>query len=171
MVAASLLLTGCSKGDPEPVVTDGPLVSTAQGLGEPKISEAIFNASQFEEIYHSTNGAISFEKLDALDWKVERVMKAAEGEQLPAGDNFRATATSNFSYSDAVKAWVQELKTNDGWTAANEVKPEPRADEKRYANTKEDYRMKPYSIDLTKGGTTMNVKIENGTITLIINSK
>lgn len=171
MVAASLLLTGCSKEAPAPVVTDGPLVGTAEGLGEPKISEGAFNGSQFEHVYDSTNGAISFKKMDALDWKIERVIQAGEGEKLPEGDNFRATSSNNFATSDIVKAWVQELIADDGWTGTNEVKPVPRADEERYANTKGDYRTKPYSIDLSKGGTTMKVKIENETITLIINSK
>jgi hypothetical protein len=168
MVAAAILLTGCTSN--APTTEDSPLVSTAQGLGEAKVKEDYFSRSQFAQVYDSTNGAISFERMDALDWKIDRILKAPEGEQLPAGDNFKATAQSNFSYNEMVWKWIDELK-KDGWTATNEVKAQPRSDEDRYTGTKEDYRAKPYSVDLSKGKTIIKVKIENETITITINSQ
>lgn len=171
MVATALLLSGCTKEAAPEITEDSPLVSTAQGLGDAKVDEALFSVSQFSDIYDSTNGAISFKKMDTLDWEVKRVLKAPEGEKLPDGDNFTATAKSNFSYSDTIKDWIEELVEEDGWTATNEVKPKPRSDEEQYVGTKEDYRTKPYSVDLTKGKTTMNVDIENNVATVTINSQ
>lgn len=171
MIAASLLLTGCSSNNtPAPEDTNAPLVSTAQGLGDEKVNESVFNNSNFEKVYESTDGKISFEKLDLMDWQVKRVLKAPEGKTLPAGDNFEATAQNNFSYYDTVKDWIGELKA-DGWVAKNEVKTDPRPDEAQYTGTKEDYRTKLYSVDLSKGKSSVTVKMENETITLTINSQ
>lgn len=170
MIAAALLLSGCSSNNPTPEDTNAPLVSTAQGLGDEKVSSAVFNNSSFEQVYDSTDGKISFEKLDLMDWEVKRVMKAPEGKTLPAGDNFEATAANNFSYYDTVKDWIEELKA-DGWAAKNEVKAERRSDEDRYTNSKEDYRTKLYSVELSKAKSSMTVKMENEKITLTINSQ
>lgn len=171
VLLAALVFSGCTGGNtPQPTASDAPLTSTAQGLGERKMAENLYLDSQFEQIYNSTKGAVSFETLDLMEWKVERVLQAPEGEKLPAGDNFRATAKANFSYNDTVKAWVEELK-KDGWKAENEVVPKPIKDEALVKDTKEDYRLKPYSVDLSKGKTTVKVKIENGTITITINSQ
>lgn len=168
LLATSLLLSGCSNNpEPDP---NTPLVSTAQGLGDEKVDESVFNNSKFEKAYDSTDGKISFEKLDLMEWEVKRVLKAPEGESLPEGDNFQATATNNFSYYDTMKEWIEELKA-DGWVAKNEVKAERRADEDYYAESKEDYRTKLYSVDLSKGKSSMSVKMENETITLTMNSQ
>jgi hypothetical protein len=168
LLATSLLLTGCSNTpEPDP---NAPLVSTAQGLGDEKVDESVFNNSQFEKAYDSTDGKISFEKLDLMEWQVQRVLKAPKGENLPEGDNFQATAANNFSYYDTMKEWIEELKA-DGWVAKNEVKSDPRSDEAQYTGTKEDYRTKLYSVDLSKGKSSMKVKMENETITLTMNSQ
>lgn len=168
MIAATLLLTGCS-GNSAPVTSDAPLVSTAEGLGEPKSSQLLVS-SPFIQLSESTQGKIDFKPLDALDWKVERVIKAADGEKLPAGDNFKATTQFYPAYTSHLKEWVETLKA-DGWTATNEVKAEPRDDEERYTGTKEDYRAKPYSVDLAKGKSTIKIKADNPEITMMVNSQ
>lgn len=172
MLAASLLLTGCSStsAPPAPEDTNAPLVSHAQGLGDSKVDQSAFSTSSFAKVYESTEGKISFQKLDLMDWKVKRVLKAADGKTLPTGDNFEATAQNNFSYYDTMKEWLTEMEA-DGWVAKNEVKSDPRSDEEQYTGTKEDYRTKLYSVDLSKGKSSMSVKMENDTITLIINSQ
>lgn len=170
-IAASLLLSGCSND----ITEDSPLTSKAQGLGEPKVEEILFQSSQFSEVYESTDGAISFESLDNMDWEVKRILKAPEGEKLPKGDNFEATSTFNFSYYEVMLEWVKTLKETDGWTASDEVIPQPREMEKElYQNSQEDYRLKnPYSVKLEKGKTTMDISMsgENNSITVKINSK
>lgn len=171
MLAASLLLTGCSgNSSPAPEDTNAPLVSHAEGLGDKKVDQAVFSKSSFAQIYESTDGKIDFSRLDMMDWTVKRVLKAPEGKSLPAGDNFEATAKNNFSYYEIMKNWVAQVEA-DGWVAKNEVKSEPRSDEEQYVGTKKDYRTKLYSVDLSKGKSTMNVKMENDTITLTINSQ
>lgn len=171
-IAASLLLSGCSSSD---ITEDSPLTSKAQGLGEPKVEETLFQSSQFSEVYESTDGAISFESLDNMDWKVKRILKAPEGEKLPKGDNFEATAAFNFSYYDLTLEWVKMLKETDGWTASDEVVPQPREMENElYRGSKEDYRAKnPYSVELKKGKTTMNVSMsgKDNTVIVKINSQ
>lgn len=169
VLAASLLLTGCS-GNDTTEDANAPLVSTAQGLGDEKVPASVFDNSNFTQVYDSTDGKISFEKLDLMDWEVKRVLKAPKGQTLPAGDNFEATAQNNFSYYDTVKDWIEEAK-KDGWVAKNEVKSEPRSDEEKYTGTKEDYRTKLYSVELSKGKSSMTVKMENEKITLTINSQ
>lgn len=168
LIAAALLLSGCNA----PITEDSPYVSEAQGLGEPKVEEHQYMISQFKDIYDATNGTISFAEIEGLEWDVQRVVK---GEKLPKGDNFKATATNNFSYHTALMSWVEKLKTEDGWEAENEVKQTPRKDEERkYAGTSDDYRLiQPYSVDLSKGETKMTVKInpDDSLITLTINTK
>jgi hypothetical protein len=173
MVAAALLLNGCTNA-PEPVgpASEAPLVSTAEGLGEPKEVQLLVT-SPFNPVNESTQRKIDFKMLERLDWKVERVLKAADGEKLPAGDNFKATASSNPSYTGVVKEWVETMKA-DGWTATNEVKAQPRPDEAKYEGTKEDYRAKAYSVDLAKGKSTIKINsshVDNSEMTMIINSQ
>jgi hypothetical protein len=171
VIAAALLLTGCT-GSNDSIPSDAPLVSEAQGLGQEKVPENLYSSSQFSQVYDSTNGAISFEELDRMDWKVQRVLKAEDGKSLPEGDNFKATSTANLSYNETVIGWVEAMK-KDGWNAANEVKATPASNEKEIQGSDQDYRNKPYSVDLSKGKTTMKVAItpDNQTITLNINSQ
>lgn len=168
LIAAALLLSGCSA----PITEDSPYVSEAQGLGESKLVESEYMISQFKDIYDATNGTISFKEIDGLEWDVQRVVKA---KKLPPGDNFKATATNNFSYHTALMAWIEKLKVEDGWEAENEIKQTPRADEaEKYEHSDQDYRMiQPYSVDLTKGKTKMTVTInpDDSLITLTINTQ
>lgn len=170
LLITALLVSGCSNDD---LTKDSPYVSTAQGLGEQKVEENLFENSQFSEIYQSTKGTISFVELDAMEWEVKRLLKAPEGEKLPKGDNFRATAPGNISYNEVVINWAEKLKIEDGWEAEHEVKQTPPEDENELW-TPDDYRMaQPYEIDLVKGETTLKVRInpDTDTITLNVNSR
>ena len=170
LLVSTLLLSGCSNEAGQS--PDSPLVSTAQGLGEPKVVPPFTDNSQFTQLYDSTNGAVDFRDMDKLDWEVTRVFKADRGEKLLPGDNFKATAQSNLTYNESVKEWVEALK-KDGWVASNEVKPEPAKNEEQFTGSKMDYRWKAYSVDLTKGKSTINVDIvpEQQKIILKINSQ
>lgn len=182
--AGAILLTGCSGNDepPVPVNTEAaPLVSNAEGLGEKaKVDPSLYAKSQFSEVYESTQGKIDLTLMDDLDWKVERVFEAPEGEKLPKGDNFRATAVGNLTYNELVIDWVELLKA-DGWEAKNEIST--KKPEKMDPDTplEEDWRNNPYSVELSKGksvvkvditiGSQTETEIINGAIVVTVNSQ